>query len=116
MILDGTIVNDDINASAAIAITKLAASTISGISLGNNLNSVTFNNGGTGDTSGTAYNGSAARTISYNTIGAAASGHTHSLDDLTDVTITSPATDSLLQYNGSAWIDIQELDCGTYAS
>ena len=112
----GVIVDADINASAAIAITKLAASTISGISLGNNLNSVTFNNGGTGDTSGTAYNGSAARTISYNTIGAAASGHTHSLDDLTDVTITSPATDSLLQYNGSAWIDIQELDCGTYAS
>jgi hypothetical protein len=112
----GVIVNADINDSAAIAITKLAASTISGISLGNNLNSVTFNSGGTGDASGTTYNGSTARTISYNTIGAAASGHTHSLDDLTDVTITSPAADSLLQYNGSAWIDIQELDCGTYAS
>lgn len=27
------------------------------------------------------------------------------LDDLTDVTITSPATDSALQYNGSIWID-----------
>jgi hypothetical protein len=33
-------------------------------------NSVTFNNGGTGDVSGTTFNGSAARTISYNTVGA----------------------------------------------
>jgi hypothetical protein len=112
----GVIVDGDINASAAIAITKLAASTISGISLGNNLNAVTFNNGGTGDASGTTYNGGTARTISYNTVGAAAADHTHSLDDLTDVVITSPVTDSLLQYNGTNWIDVQELDCGTYAS
>lgn len=33
-------------------------------------NSVTFNNAGTGAASGTTFNGSAARTISYNTIGA----------------------------------------------
>jgi len=33
-------------------------------------NAVTFNNGGTGDVSGTAFNGLAARTISHNTIGA----------------------------------------------
>jgi len=39
-----------------------------------------------------------------------------SLDNLSDVVITTPATDSLLQYNGTNWIDIQELDCGTYAS
>ena len=71
MIANDTIVDGDINASAAIAITKLAASTISGISLGNNLNAVTFNNGGSGDTSGTTYNGSTARTISYNSLGAA---------------------------------------------
>lgn len=32
-------------------------------------NSVTFNNAGTGDNSGTTFNGSVARTISYNTIG-----------------------------------------------
>jgi len=115
-IAPGVIVDADINASAAIAITKLAASTISGISLGNNLNAVTFNNAGSGDASGTTYNGGTARTISYNTIGAAAAGHTHSLDDLTDVIITSPVADSLLQYNGTNWIDVQELDCGTYAS
>jgi len=40
-------------------------------------NAITFNNGGSGAASGTTYNNSAARTISYNTIGAAASAHTH---------------------------------------
>lgn len=59
MIVDGTIVNADINASAAIAVSKLAASTISGVTLGNNLNALTI---GTG-LSGTSYNGSSAVTI-----------------------------------------------------
>jgi uncharacterized protein YunC (DUF1805 family) len=59
MILDGTIVNGDISASAAIAISKLAASTISGISLGNNLGTLTIGSG----LSGTSYNGSAGVTI-----------------------------------------------------
>jgi len=36
----------------------------------NTTNNVTFNNGGTGAASGTTFNGSTARTISYNTIGA----------------------------------------------
>jgi hypothetical protein len=49
-------------------------------SAGSVTNAVTFNNGGSGDASGTTYNGSAARTISYNTIGAAASGHNHTYD------------------------------------
>lgn len=39
-------------------------------SAGSVANSVTFDNSGTGAVSGTTYNGSAARTISYNTIGA----------------------------------------------
>jgi hypothetical protein len=59
MIADGTIVNADINASAAIAVSKLAASTISGITLGNNLATLTI---GTG-LSGTSYNGSTGVTI-----------------------------------------------------
>jgi len=59
MIADGTIVNADINASAAIAVSKLAANTISGITLGSNLNTLTI---GTG-LSGTSYNGSSAVTI-----------------------------------------------------
>jgi hypothetical protein len=48
----------------------LANSTISGISLGNNLNNLTINNSGSGGTSGVTYNGSSILTISYNTIGA----------------------------------------------
>lgn len=38
---------------------------------GNTTNALTMNNGGSGDASGTTFNGSAARTLSYNTIGAA---------------------------------------------
>jgi hypothetical protein len=62
MILDGTIVNSDISASASIAISKLAASTISGISLGSNLNDLTAGSFITYN-SGTTYNGSSAITI-----------------------------------------------------
>ena len=62
MIADGTIVNADISASAAIAISKLAASTISGISLGSNLNNLTAGSYVT-YSSGTTYNGSSAITI-----------------------------------------------------
>ena len=50
----GVIVNADINNSAAIAVSKLAASTISGITLGNNLGTLTLGDG----LSGTSYNGS----------------------------------------------------------
>jgi collagen type VII alpha len=37
---------------------------------GTTTNAATFNNSGSGDASGTTFNGSAARTISYNTVGA----------------------------------------------
>lgn len=39
--------------------------------------SLTFKNDGKGDAAGTTFNGSAARSISYNSIGAAASNHVH---------------------------------------
>src|SRR5436190_5114068 len=39
---------------------------------GTTTNALTMNNGGAGDASGTTFNGSAARTLSYNTIGAQA--------------------------------------------
>jgi hypothetical protein len=35
----------------------------------------------------------------------AASGHTHALDDLSDVVITSPAEDDILKYEGGTWIN-----------
>ena len=56
----GVIVDADINASAAIAVSKLAASTISGITLGSNLAALTA---GTGLTSGGTYTGATARTF-----------------------------------------------------
>ena len=60
-ILNGTITNTDISASAAIAVSKLASSTISGVTLGNNLNALSF---GSYLVSDGAYNGSTARTVS----------------------------------------------------
>jgi hypothetical protein len=82
MIADGAIVNADINASAAIAITKLAASTISGVSLGNNLNTLTI---GTG-LSGTSYNGSSAVTIAIDSSVVTLTG----TQSLTNKTLTAP--------------------------
>ena len=82
MIADGTIVNADINASAAIAVSKLAASTISGVTLGNNLNALTI---GTG-LSGTSYNGSSAVTVAIDSTVATLTGS----QTLTNKTLTSP--------------------------
>jgi len=98
MILDGTILNADINASAAIAITKLAASTISGVSLGSNLNTLTF---GTGLTAGGAsYNGSAAITITAVTANNTVLGIASFA--ATEFTVTSGA------------VSISAIDGGTY--
>lgn len=58
MLANGTIVDGDINASAAINVSKLAYSTISGVSLGNNLNTLTLGSYLTGS----SYNGSSAVT------------------------------------------------------
>lgn len=60
-ILNGTILNEDISASAAIAVSKLASSTISGVTLGNNLNSLSF---GPYLTAGSSYNGSSSVSVS----------------------------------------------------
>lgn len=53
------------------------------------VNAVTFNNSGTGAASGTTFDGSVARTISYNTIGAQPAG-----SYVTSVTGTSPVVSS----------------------
>jgi hypothetical protein len=58
MIQNGTIVNDDINTSAGIAISKLAARTISGKDLGTDLDALTA--GTDGGISMSSYDGSAA--------------------------------------------------------
>lgn len=61
--LTGSILNADISTSAAIAVSKLAASTISGVTLGSNLNALTI---GTGLT-GVSYNGSTGITVGVDT-------------------------------------------------
>jgi hypothetical protein len=82
MIANGTIVDADINASAAIAVSKLAANTISGKTLGTNLDTLTI---GTG-LSGTSYNGSGATTIAIDSTVATLTG----TQTLTNKTLTSP--------------------------
>lgn len=64
--LTGSIVNADISSSAAIAVSKLAASTISGVTLGNFLNGLLIGSGLLGDIA-TSYNGSATVTVSVDT-------------------------------------------------
>jgi hypothetical protein len=60
--LTGTASGLSIGGNAATATTATTASAVA--------NSLTFNNSGSGAASGTTFNGSAAQTISYNTIGA----------------------------------------------
>jgi hypothetical protein len=50
---------------------SFSSGTLSATGGGTTTNTLTMNNGGSGDASGSTFNGSAARTISYNTIGAA---------------------------------------------
>jgi hypothetical protein len=116
-IVDGTIVNADINAAAGIVDTKLAtistagkvsnsattatasntASAIVARDASGNFtanvitadlagksdstdeleNGLTFNNLGSGIASGTEFDGTVATTVSYNSVGAAAAGHSH---------------------------------------
>jgi len=68
-----------------------------------------------------AYLGDVVEFVSYNTT-ATGSGTVSSLNDLTDVTISSPASGNLLNYNGSEWVvtstlsGISALDATTTAT
>jgi hypothetical protein len=74
-------------------------------------NAVTFNNGGTGDASGTTFDGAAARTISYNTLGAPATDGTDATGtwgiDITGnaATSTSSTTAATASYVQASNID-----------
>lgn len=72
---------------------------------------ITFNNGGAGAASGTTFDGSTARTISYNTVGAAASEHTHTKSEITDFpTNATTATAGLMSAADKIKIDYIEYD------
>lgn len=49
-------------------------------------------------------------------IGAAASGHNHTLDSLSNVTITSNSNGELLKWNGTAWINNTLAEAGVAAA
>lgn len=48
-------------------------------------NAITFNSSGSGNSSEQVFDGSSTTTISYNTIGAAPTSHTHTISDVTDL-------------------------------
>lgn len=58
--------------------------------------SLTFKNDGNGDAAGTTFNGSVARSISYNSIGAAPVGHTHT----TKIETSTNTSQIALAYGG----------------
>lgn len=75
---------------------------------------LTFNNSGTGVTSGGVYDGSIAKTISYNTLGAASVSHVHTFNELSDVIISNPLTNQVIAYNGTNWINTISATALTY--
>ncbi|NDB57907.1 hypothetical protein EB001_05630 [bacterium] len=130
MIADGTIVNADVNASAAIALSKLASGTSAQVIVADSSGVPTYrtlsgdvtvsNTGvvsiaadsvalGTDTTGNYMSNVSAGTGISVtHTPGegsTATIGLNAGIDALNDVTITSAATNQLLQYNGTAWVN-----------
>lgn len=54
-----------------LASTAFVTAAVAAVGAGTTTNALTFNNSGTGDVSGSTFNGSAARTLSHNSIGAA---------------------------------------------
>jgi hypothetical protein len=94
IIANDTIVNADINSSAAIAVSKLAASTISGVTLGSNLNTLTISTG----LSGTSYNGSSAVTIAIDSTVATLTG-TQTLTNKTVNLTSNTLTGTIAQFN-----------------
>ena len=69
---------------------------------------LTFDNSGSGAPSGSTYNGSSALTVSYNTIGAASSTHTHA-------TLSNGSGISTFSYNGSAAATVSLTNTGVTA-
>jgi hypothetical protein len=85
-IANGAIVDLDIASNAAITVTKLAAFTISGHTLGNNLSTLTIGSG----LGGSSYNGSAPITITNNGVTGATAGSGISVSSATgNVTISN---------------------------
>ena len=113
-IADDVIIDADIKSDAAIAVSKLAASTISGIILGNNLNALTISTG----LSGSSYNGSGVVTIAIDSTVATLTGtQTLTNKTLTSPTLTAPVLGAATatSVNASGIITANSYDIGTAA-
>lgn len=96
-IAPGAIFDADIASNAAITVTKLAAFTISGHTLGNNLSTLTIGNG----LGGTSYNGSTAVTITNTGVTGAVAGTGISVSSATgNVTISNTGVTQLTAGTG----------------
>lgn len=81
----------------------LTWASVSGGGSGTTTYAATFNNSGTGDGSGTTFNGSVARTISYNTFGAANSGANTNITSLDSIT-GGISTPDYIQFDTTATV------------
>lgn len=97
--------NSNLSGSAGITNANLANSTISGVSLGNNLNTLTISTG----LSGTSYNGSGAVTIAIDSTVVTLSG----TQTLTNKTLTSPVLGGLPTRSISAAVSAAGTTQGT---
>jgi hypothetical protein len=122
-----------LNGNASTASILQTARSINGVSFNgsaditltaNTSNSLTFNNGGAGAVSGTAFTGALARTVSYNSIGAPSVTGTNASgtwgiaitgNAATATTLATARTINGISFNGSANINVPDLraDNGT---
>lgn len=86
----------------------------------NTTNSILFNDGGAGVVSGTSFNGSAARTISYNTIGAYAAtnpnGYTSNTGTVTSIATGTGLTGGTITTTGTISLSDSGATAGTYTN
>ena len=80
-----------ITAGANVTVTHAAGSITIAATGGGTTFALTMNNSGAGDASGTTFDGTVARTISHNTIGAAASGANTDITSMTALTAPTVA-------------------------
>lgn len=67
----------------------------------------------TGGTAGQYLQTNGSGVLTWATVSGGGGGGASVLDDLTDVTISSPTSGQVLKYNGSAWVNSSDTDTNT---